>query len=95
MTAAVKVVVKVAVGSAVVGSAVVDLDLEVVDLEAADSAVVDSAAVGTRACYSQRVETDTNYSHYTIQNWNASMYNDSCPIRTICETTTTPPNYSS
>ena len=39
MTAAVKVVVKVAVGSAVV-----DLDLEVVDLEAAGSAAADSAA---------------------------------------------------
>ena len=44
MTAAVKVVVKVAVGSAVVGSAVVDLDLEVVDLEAAGSAAAGSAA---------------------------------------------------
>jgi len=44
VTAAVKVVVKVAVGSAVVGSAVVDLDLEVVDLEAAGSAAAGSAA---------------------------------------------------
>ena len=44
MTAAVKVVVKVAVGSAVV-----DLDLEVVDLEAAGSAAAGSAAEGSAA----------------------------------------------
>ena len=45
MTAAVKVVVKVVVGSAVVGSAAAVVDLEVVDLEVVGSAAVGSAAV--------------------------------------------------
>ena len=53
MTAAVKVVVKVAVGSAVV-----DLDLEVVDLEAAGSAAAGSAAADSAAADSAVVDLD-------------------------------------
>ena len=45
VTAVVKVVVKVVVGSAVVGSAAAVVDLEVVDLEVVGSAAVGSAAV--------------------------------------------------
>jgi len=85
VTAAVKVVVKVAVGSvvvgsavvgsAVVGSAVVDLDLEVVDsavVDSADSAVADSAVADSAVGAAGSADSARTSACYTTNTWYCS-----------------------